>query len=509
MITHGLPAPVRPISFVCVRFSGEYEHNIIASDCIKNKLNQFVVVDNRQNLFFPNLGAALVAGIKQCRHDLICLVHEDVVLLPGWQAQFEASLSALEKKHPDWGLVGAVGWSNKSKSMVGHYSDPHLVNPRNTFSDNCFAEVTRLDEQIMFFRKSAGVIPDPHLPSIHNIGRDLARTLRQKKLKTFVIDAPTIHKFRDSNGKRIQSAEDSTKIKDRHSRTYKADRDVCDDYYNQKWGFPKTHQDIDLDVLSQKQIKALQTPLIIIGRGGSGTRLATSIALDCGVFMGNDLPPSGDSLEMAAPIYRAIFRKYLNQSDWHKAQIVPDIKQTAAEMLLKCGWPKIWGFKLPESCFLLDDLASAFPQARYLHFNRNPRKTVFRRTHMTARTDNHVGRVSLGAAYDYFNLPRENILSDGPLTKMAITNVHQQKLIQSFLKKISSNRKIRVSFSTTVESPERTVDRVASFLGEFPKKGKLKEIVDKKRAHNQTTITQSEDAKVALAFLNAHLSSAK
>ena len=67
----GTPAATRPISFVCVKFSDEFEHNILQSKCVHNPLNQLVVVDNRQNIFYNTLGAAINAGIDLCVHCLL------------------------------------------------------------------------------------------------------------------------------------------------------------------------------------------------------------------------------------------------------------------------------------------------------------------------------------------------------------------------------------------------------------------------------------------------------
>jgi hypothetical protein len=169
-IPTNLEQPHRPVSFICVKYSDEFHHNISTSECVLDALNEFIVVDNRSNIFFQTFGQAVNAGIAQARHDLLVIVHEDVVLLPGWQAMFEQSLTRLEKHDPDWQVVGVVGWDEQGR-LIGHSSDPHDF--RNTFREEPFVKAARIDEQVLVLRKAKGFYPDPDLPGIHNIGRDM------------------------------------------------------------------------------------------------------------------------------------------------------------------------------------------------------------------------------------------------------------------------------------------------------------------------------------------------
>src|SRR6187401_1480814 len=63
--------PQRPISFVTVHYSGDIEHNLFASECVADSFNELIVVDNRENLFFPTLGQALLHGMDQARNELV------------------------------------------------------------------------------------------------------------------------------------------------------------------------------------------------------------------------------------------------------------------------------------------------------------------------------------------------------------------------------------------------------------------------------------------------------
>ena len=64
----------RPISFVCVHFSADFDHNIMASPCVHDPVNELIVVDNREGVQFARLGEALQQGIAKARHEVDALV---------------------------------------------------------------------------------------------------------------------------------------------------------------------------------------------------------------------------------------------------------------------------------------------------------------------------------------------------------------------------------------------------------------------------------------------------
>ncbi len=46
--------PQKPISFVVVRFSDDYLHNILKSECLKKTSNELVIIDNTRTLYHDN-----------------------------------------------------------------------------------------------------------------------------------------------------------------------------------------------------------------------------------------------------------------------------------------------------------------------------------------------------------------------------------------------------------------------------------------------------------------------
>jgi hypothetical protein len=406
----------RPLSIVCIHFSDEFFHNFSKSECVNNSANQIIVVDNRSNVHFANLGEAMNAGICQAMHPIVVIAHEDVLLPEHWQQNFQMALRDLEANDPDWGLLGVGGWS-KDHSFAGHVSDPHGYH--DTLGSAAFSQVDWIDEQLIVLKSDGGILPDPNLPSIHNIGLDLAATAKRLGRATYVINAPTIHKYADAEGKTIESKEDSPKIMNRSQFAYKAEEACSREYFIRKWNDAPAPPSSPLQ-LTPDQKEIMERPLVLVARGGGGSRLLSTIAQDLGCFVGETVNDSGDTIEMVMSVYMGIIRKFTCKAQWQKDEVVPDLRRGAVDMLRKAAWPEFWGFKLPESIYLISEIMEAFPRARFLHLLRDPLSTCLRRTHMTGRIDNEIGRVVIPPAYDHVGRARSMIQADSPPMRMAV-----------------------------------------------------------------------------------------
>ncbi len=491
-ITESLPAPTRPISFVVIIYSNEYLHNFSKSECVDNTLNQVVAVDNIANLYYDNLSKAIIAGLESATHELIVVVHEDVLLPRNWQSRFERSLAALEAEDPDWGMAGSVGWRTGHRSE-GHWSDPHQH--KNTFETepSPFKEVDKLDEQLLVFRRSNLPVFDAMLPGIHFLGEDLIKQQRAKGQKNYIINAPTIHKYANKHGALIQHRDHSEKIRDRERLTYQADYAVCEDYQSYKWhGAAPSYSSQLGEPERQVSDDQLDAPVIFLSRGGSGSRIVSFMAQATGVVLGNQVNDSGDSVEFAIPFYKTLIEKYACAANWQKHHTAEDLRNIARFVLGRIRPDSTWGIKLPESAFILTEISAAFPRARYVHFVRDPLATCLRRTHMTARLDNHIGRITLPAAYDFLGRPSIPILEDSSFHHMAYTTLHQLDLINAHLDMIDDRRKLQIKFEDTIKSPKREAKKLRKWL-ELPLvRSQLRafaKMIDPKR-----TITGKSDA---------------
>ncbi len=477
--------PTRPLSFVVVAFSNELAHNILRSVCVNDPFNQLVLIDNTANLYYSNLSQAINAGLDRAHHELIVVVHEDVYLPPEWQICFESSLKAIEQRDPDWGVLGTAGWT-EAAVQVGHWRDP--LGYRNTFADQQFIEVKRIDEQVMVLRRSHELRPDPHLPGIHHIGEDLPLVARGMGLRTYVVNAQSIHKYADAQGNLILNAEDSPKIKDRTTYTYLADRACSDDYFYRKWPDERPggseEEDYGLTRFSPEVLVQLASPVVLLAQGGSGSRLLSLLATDCNIFIGNKVNPSGDCLDMRMAVYQGVIEKLTCKASWQKELTVPRLRFAAATMLQKSEHTSVWGFKLPESMFLMPEIREAFPRARYVHLIRDPLTTCLRRTHMTARFDNHIGRVTLPLGYRYCGAEPAKILRDSAALHMAYNVRHQVETVRAYCKSFLKGRYLEVRFEDMLEKPMAVLKLFSKWLDTTPVDHKVRDSVDINRARH-------------------------
>jgi len=456
----------RPISFVVVHYCDDYFHNILKSQCVKNPFNQLITIDNRNNIFFDNLSQAINEGIDQAIHELIVIVHEDVLLVPGWQARFESSLSELEKVSPDWGMLGAVGW-DKAGTPLGHWSDPFKY--KNTLDKVPYVSVERLDEQLMILRKSSGIRLDDCLPSIHNIGHDLASTLKARSIKTFAIDAPTIHKYAGSQGELILKREDSPKINSRFTMPYLADKIESDEYLFSKW--PEWRPDEFRPVkLNRAQTfkcshEAIERPIIFLSCNEAGTKYFSNFAKNVGIFLGDSQPDKLKLTEFTLAIYRGVLSKFLHRAKHQKNDIVPRIRLAAAQLIDEGKPENLWGFNVPESMYLLPEFEQVFEEAVYVHILQDPLTSCLNAPRKTARYDNAIGRATLPQGYKYNNSDVTQSLGHEPQIHAAHAIIHQIETVRKFAKSHLAGRYREVTFENIGEKQTEINTSLCNWLG--------------------------------------------
>ncbi len=492
--------PQSQLSFVVVRFSEEYEHNILSSSCVNYKFNQLITIDNFSNLNYDSLAHAMNVGIERSENEIIVIVHEDTFLPDGWQSELELGIESIEKTDPDWGIIGVAGLNTKG-IPAGHYSDPN--NFCNTFKKGeRYVGASSVDEHLMIFRRKLNPKADENIVGIHGIGTDMVLTAIENGNKCYIINAPSIHKYKDGSGKIIQRIMDSPKIKDRLNYAYKADKTCCDEYVSRKWDKITPFDSIvtryekwidpveEIKSFPKNIIDMLDCPIVLLGKGGGGSRLLSLISIDCGIFLGNEVNISGDCMDVVISVYKSVIEKYKCKAEWQKSNIVPELRLAAARMLNEYfnrtgnSQKKIlWGFKLPENLLLLPEINAAFPNARYVHMLRDPVETCLRRTHMTARLDNQVGRVTLPLAYRSAGLDVEQILKDDSALHNAYTTLFQLKNALEFCKEnFNSDKYYELSFDDILNSPTETRDKLCNWLGVQPVSNKTGEEVDIRRA---------------------------
>lgn len=207
----------------------------------------------------------------------------------------------------------------------------------------------------------------------------------------------------------------------------------------------------------------LTSPIIVTGRGGSGTRLLSVVMQQLGVFMGNRLNQSADSIEWVDLIYEmAIKRMAANRAP--PASWKEELHARAAGVLDKGAWTigTPWGWKLPESMLVLPELAEAHPGAVFVHLVRDPLDTCLRRTHMTSRTGNPIGDATLGAAYRQLGWQRSPA-QDPDHLRNAASWVMQVGAMRAHVA-ASGHRCLELTYEQLIGNPQSAADRLSAFL---------------------------------------------
>jgi LPS sulfotransferase NodH len=130
--------------------------------------------------------------------------------------------------------------------------------------------------------------------------------------------------------------------------------------------------------------RSLGPPVVMFSASHSGSRLLAQMLERLGVFMGDDLNASHDSL----PVFDLV--RYL--VEWHAPDFQPLLQYGDAELpgrvltafrdhIGSRSWAprteRRWGWKLPETANVMPVIARLFPGARYIHLVRDGRDVAF------------------------------------------------------------------------------------------------------------------------------------
>ncbi len=217
--------------------------------------------------------------------------------------------------------------------------------------------------------------------------------------------------------------------------------------------------------------ETLLSPIIFSGRGGSGTRLLSELALASGVFLGNRLNRSKDSTEWVDLFYEMAIGHTREKNgsngqeskDWQKL-----LMARAQDVLAQGKWKhgQSWGWKLPESMLLVPQLFEVFTHAKFVHLVRHPVDSSLRRTHMTSRNDNPVGRVVLNAAYETLGFSPLKIRDDKEHVHNAISWLYQVGMVTDFARRqLSAKQYLEIKYEDVCENPDAALSRLAEFIG--------------------------------------------
>lgn len=195
----------------------------------------------------------------------------------------------------------------------------------------------------------------------------------------------------------------------------------------------------------------------VIGRGHSGTRAISHTLSQSGVYMGEPLNVSGDLLP-PEDMYDACrimagYVKYLGGLKWDFSRVlasepVPEFKTLIYRYLSSVlgSGAENKGWKIPETTLVYPWIVKMFPDAKYIHWVRDPRDCILG-GHLT----DDLG--DFGIEYDR---------SDDIYRTRAISWYYQRELVRSVP---PPENCVHIRFEDMVLDQDATLEKIGRFLG--------------------------------------------
>jgi hypothetical protein len=187
--------------------------------------------------------------------------------------------------------------------------------------------------------------------------------------------------------------------------------------------------------------------------GGSGTRVVARVARRAGLYIGTNLNPAEDALEIAEYYDRWINPYYSHGHGWGpdveadmRAELMPLLERHRAG-----SDGQAWGWKEPRSIFLISFLAQALPGLRFVHLVRDGRDLAFSKNQNQPRkhADAFLGTESDDPATPPRSIELWNAVN------LAAADAAEAQLGERYL---------RIRYEDLCAQPEPVIARVLGFL---------------------------------------------
>ncbi|HVM59367.1 MAG TPA: sulfotransferase [Verrucomicrobiae bacterium] len=211
-----------------------------------------------------------------------------------------------------------------------------------------------------------------------------------------------------------------------------------------------------------EQAEFLRTlePVVVMGRGHSGTRVLSWICAHLGVRMGaGEEHFTGDPDDEAfTDRIEVIAARNLGVNSLAAVQ-AGDLRrfQSAAAAYFRRLTPPTqrWGWKFPETYLVAPYVVKAFPRAKLLHLVRDGRDLAFK-THLTDNPRKKLGRAVL-AECGAMDLPRH--------LQAASSWAYQVDRFDAFRRELADSQVFDVRFEDLCVAPVEWTEKLCGFLG--------------------------------------------
>ncbi len=199
-------------------------------------------------------------------------------------------------------------------------------------------------------------------------------------------------------------------------------------------------------------------PLVILGRGHSGTRVLTWLCAHLGFQLGtSEQNPTADAdrtftnriKKLSAHTHALTSGSAICPSDLRRFQAaVWDYHKWLGAPATR------WGWKFPETYLMVPLVARTFPRARYLHLIRDGRDIAFK-SHLTDRPDEPVGH-SILSACGALELPHH--------LQAALSWEYQVNRFAEVRDMLPAPQLLELRFEELCRHPQQVAEQVARFL---------------------------------------------
>jgi len=209
------------------------------------------------------------------------------------------------------------------------------------------------------------------------------------------------------------------------------------------------------------------SPIVATGRGGSGTRLLSDLLQSLNIFLGSKLNHSQDSIEWVHSLYKVAIEQFQLKPELPDNHWRYQLRETAAEILASGCWDgeQPWGWKLPETMLILPVVFDSFSKGKLIHTVRHPVDISLRRTHMTSRAGNLVGKSVLEVAYSNLGWDQDRIFSDPDYLRNAASWLYQVGEATRYgREELGPDRYIEIHYEDICIDPGAVQKSLARFL---------------------------------------------